>query len=473
MRTKVPAKPSIYLALCFFIFSVPIVWSQVSGHDWQRIAQVVIAFVSLVASIGYLKRQPGASLLKANARLCFGLIACLGVMSAAGSHQPSWAFIEIALLLACCCVVCTLAIEHRRLGLVFDRVVFFFIVILCSVKVFQFLCATAAVFGSGVGILDTTLLFEGFSNWRTYGQFQTFTLPVLALPLLLPSSGRTVKNWIFALLACWWMIAICGGTRGTWFGMAVACSVLSCISRRGRLWSAWQLAAAATGCLLYWLVFALMPSWLGIKALNFVSDRLTTNLSAREIIWQQAWEMIRAHPLLGYGPMHFADIPNYVAAHPHQSVLQWACEWGIPSTLLIIWLVLRGCGATAALIHKKAASVEATDILRLCLFASLVGALAQSMVDGVIVMPYSQLWLCLIVGWLMGIHEWKVAPTLAPAFLPIVWLIAAALSIAILGYAVIRDFPHLEDQQRQYAHDFGGNFQPRFWMQGVIASKAL
>lgn len=90
----------------------------------------------------------------------------------------------------------------------------------------------------------------------------------------------------------------------------------------------WQLAALLGGLLLYWLVFKVLADHLGIEIANAASDRLTTSLSGRGPIWWQAWHMLVERPWLGFGPMHFADIPNSIAAHPHQAILQWTSEWG-------------------------------------------------------------------------------------------------------------------------------------------------
>ena len=104
-------------------------------------------------------------------------------------------------------------------------------------------------------------------------------------------------------------------------------------------------------------------------------------------------------------------------------------------------------------------------------FASLIGALTQSMVDGVIVMPYSQLWLSIVVGWLMGIHEWPVTRQPFGLWRRQLWVTVMVLAIGFLGYVAIRDFPNLEARKEQFGRDFGGNYQPRFWQQGVIATR--
>ena len=158
------------------------------------------------------------------------------------------------------------------------------------------------------------------------------------------------------------------------------------------------------GLLLYWLLFTVLAGYSGLELSSGAGDRLTTSLSGRGPIWWQAWHMIVERPWLGFGPMHFADIPNVIAAHPHQAILQWASEWGVPSALCVIALVWRGGWATLGVLRERRLSMQRTDLLRLCLFAALVAALVQSMVDGVIVMPISQLWLALVVGWLLALH---------------------------------------------------------------------
>ncbi|MFK3799878.1 O-antigen ligase family protein [Pseudomonas sp. NPDC088444] len=401
----------------------------------------------------------------------FGLIVMLAGFSSFYSDKPDWALCEVSLALACCAISCSVAEFRRGDGVFLDGGLITFIFAICLIKTLQFLISTLAGFVTSNGTLDLALLVEGFSNRRFYGQFQTFTLPLLAVPLLLPGLRRSTKAWVLALLGIWWLIAIVGGTRGTWLGMAVAGAVMLACGPQGVRWLRWQVIAAFAGLVLYWVLFSVLADFLGIELVNSASGRLTTTLSARDVLWSQAWEMIRAKPLLGFGPMHFANIHNPIAAHPHQAILQWASEWGLPSTILVGWLVLRGVWAVFRHIRTKSASSERVDLLRICLFASLVGALTQSMVDGVIVMPYSQLWLSIVVGWLMGIHEWPIGRPSFGLWRRQLWGTAMALAIGFLGYVAIRDFPNLEARNEQFGRDFGGNYQPRFWQQGVIATK--
>ena len=91
------------------------------------------------------------------------------------------------------------------------------------------------------------------------------------------------------------------------------------------------------------------------------------------------------------------------------------------------------------------------------------------MVDGVTVMPNSQVWLALLIGWLMALHVWRAPAT--PA-LPLGWEIWKGLSVLAVGLLIVialRDVPHIAQAQQQYLGAEGDHLQPRFWAQGVIA----
>nr|WP_246356480.1 O-antigen ligase family protein [Pseudomonas gingeri] len=443
-------------------------WRGLDGHTIQRIGQLSIGVILIFPR---LSRKSPFSPIDRTTYIAAGLVFAAGTISISMAHQPLWAGVEIAVA-AICFAIAEIISGIRRTGMTnLDRLLILFVVFICAFKSIDFAARALHFFVNGTGLLDTDSLLGGFSNKRFYGQFQTFTLPLLVLPLLLVTTKRSAQAWVFLLLSFWWLIAISGGTRGTWLGMGVAGVVMWVAGQPGRRWLTWQLPAAATGLLFFWLIFAVLTDYLGIEVRNFAGARLTTTLSARDVLWQQAWDMIRERPWLGFGPMHFADIHNPIAAHPHQAILQWASEWGVPSTLLVMWLVGRGLWATFRLIRERADSSDPVDLLRVCLFASLIGALTQSMVDGVIVMPYSQLWLSLVVGWLMGIHVWKGEPAKPHAFIHWSWMGISTAAVLFLVYVVIRDVPHLDERNRLYQEQYGGHFQPRFWTQGVIAIK--
>lgn len=458
------------LFLFCLLMVLPITLPVFGTHDWQRAFQCTIAISS---SIVLLIHRECISLLTNVGARGHGiavLLMALAIASVMRSHQPVWALTELALVVSCVGICLAVGLERQLSGASLDKPLIWLVLAICAIKCLQFAAASLAGLSSDLSTIDVDMLLEGFANRRFYGQFQTFTLPLLALPLLAGEYGRKARTWIFTLLAAWWMIAITGATRGTWLGMAAAGFVLFGCGAQGRRWVRWQGLAMLVGLVLYSLVFVVLCGWLGITVTNSASDRMTTSLSARDIIWLQAWDMIKAQPLLGAGPMQFADLYNQIAAHPHQAILQWASEWGIPSALLVGGLVARGLIATFVLIRQKCSPEVPVHLLRLCLFASLIGALTQSMVDGVIVMPYSQLSLTITAGWLLAIHDRHAQPQHAVRFFGL-WVTGVMMAVSFFAYTVMRDFPHLEERKEQFRHDFGGNYQPRFWQQGVIASQ--
>jgi putative inorganic carbon (HCO3(-)) transporter len=440
-----------------------------SGHDWQRVVQIAVGLCAVVYGLSLWPVMRFGRLVDRPSALGLTLILLFGLVSSLLAHQPLWALTELALVITCVATAAAFAWVRRHGDESLDRLLMLVVVLLCLIKSIQYLYAGVLAFTSGEAVMSTDLLLSGFSNKRFYGQFQTFTLPLLTLPLLLSNATRPARAMVFALLCVWWLIAITGGTRGTWLGLGVAGMVLAFLGPCGRRWLAWQLAAVGCALMLYWLLFTALAAYLGIDVSDVAADRLTTSLSGRGPIWWQAWGMIVERPWLGFGPMHFADIANDIAAHPHQAILQWACEWGVPSTLCMVVLALRGGWATVTLMRERTLSMARIDLLRLCLFASLVGASTQAMVDGVIVMPNSQLWLALVVGWLMALHVWQTPQSIS-APLPLgAWMAASVLAVGLLVYVAIRDVPQLTERNQHYVGSSKVHLQPRFWAQGVIA----
>ena len=465
MSLSVPQRGSIflYLAACLLALGICLPFS---GHDWQRMVQIALGVCAVVYGLLIARAERCVDRPTALGLL---LIVALGLISSLMANQPLWALTELAMVVSCAAIAVAFSQVRRHGDESLDRVLILMVLALCLIKSIQYVYAGVLAFSSGAPVLDTDRLLSGFSNKRFYGQFQTFTLPLLALPLLLPNVARPARAMVFTLLCLWWLIAIAGGTRGTWLGMGAAGLVLMFLAPSGRRWLAWQATALCCALLLYWLVFMVLTGYLGVELSNGAADRLTTSLSGRGPIWLQAWHMILGRPWLGFGPMHFADIANDIAAHPHQAILQWASEWGMLSTLCVVVLVSRAGWATVGVLRARAQSVAAEDLLRLCLFAALVGAITQAMVDGVIVMPNSQLWLALVVGWLMALHVWRTPSTPPLLLLHKAWMAASVLAVGLLVFIALRDGPHLTERIQHYVGSSKVHLQPRFWAQGVIA----
>lgn len=228
----------------------------------------------------------------------------------------------------------------------------------------------------------------------------------------------------------------------------------------------WQLLAAALGLAMYWLLFYSLPPLLGMEV--GVENRLDnlSSLSGREVIWRLAWEYMLAHPWLGVGPMHFAALPNPVGAHPHNAILQLLAEWGIPAALAAVVLALGGLIAFARPLRQK------VDVLRLALLTSLLAACVQSMVDGVIVIPYTQTWLAVLAGWALGVHwSGQPVPQASPSrFISSGLRVGAVLALGLLIWGVWPEILNRPEATAAYLehHD---SLVPRYWAQGWIDTR--
>ena len=447
-----------------------------SWHDEQRLAQLFLflAFVILVWTT-----SPRHSLISAvfslrrALRVCLVCVFVLGAISAALAPMPDQAALEWAsfmMLLAC---TFGLAGVRRVFAERFDY---------CALVV---VVASATVYTAGVAVaylatfiermpLHVWELFHGFSNLRFFGHFQSMTLPLLVVPSLLWTLKPYQRIGLFVLSSAWWMLAIASGTRGTWLAMMVAITVGMICGRLGRVWVLKLVVCALSGFAAYFFLFNILPPLFDISVIGLAGSRFSdiSSLSGREVLWRAAVDMLKAHPLLGVGPMHFSYFPNGVAAHPHSSVLQWAAEWGTPSALLAIYCVQSSIAAMIVRIRAEAG--ESRNFLRIALLASIAAAITQSLVDGVIVMPYSQMWLAAIAGWAIGQHleaEIDYPASRGRPYLEIVTALFLAICGGLIMNAVYPQVLDLKEQQDAFMLGHGGVVQPRFWEQGRLDTK--
>ncbi|WP_417283049.1 O-antigen ligase family protein [Comamonas sp.] len=461
------------------LVSLP-VWSWLpaeSWHDAQRTGQILI--ITLAISIGVVsgafRWQP--YFVVRPVRRAIAVIAMLGLCSAALAHQPHWALVEWVTFWGSLGLGWMVVVTHHRFKSEdADRVLLASGFLVCGLLSIKFMTTYLATILDATAPMDAWLLFSGFDNVRFFGQFSTLTLPLLAMPLLSGAWLGRFRYLVISVFVLWWVQAIASGTRGTWLGMAVAAVGLAFSGRAGRRWASMQMAGAASGLVACWILMDWLPSLMGLDVVRGPGDRLNASLSGREAIWRQAIEMIVHKPLLGFGPMHFADIANPIAAHPHQAWLQWASEWGVPSAILVSGVVSYALWAAFRRLTAWSQAIEEGPNLYHCLVAAVLASLTQGMVDGVLVMPYTETWLTIISGWLLAIHWQERMPRPDEAacaqsyfVIGVTFILSAATLCAIL----VRDYPTSWAQRRSQVYQNNQHFQPRFWVQGVIAKEVM
>lgn len=472
--------PWILFAVAAFVFLAPNVdfAANLQWHDGQRLAQLaVLAVVMLTLAM------PGAarSLADTWALLAWwirsALLAAfaLGLLSSASAPLPRWALLEWGLLWLLLVVAVGVAAQYRRFGARLDQ------------PLVLLMLATATAYATSVCVVYITMLLIGpdyrqifdirelyvsFSNIRFFGHIQTMMLPFLLLPAMWWGTTRTRRVMLWIVPAIWWLLVVGSGTRGTWVALLVGVVAVALYGRSvGRQWIKWQFAGLLCGLLCYALFILLIPQLLDQPAAFLHRAGDIVSLSLREVLWATAIEFTVQNPLLGVGPMHYAYFATAVAAHPHNAVLQWLAEWGVPAAVLFS-AVCAAAGLTFARHVRRTVDVvgEHQGLTGVALLAALAGAAAQAMVDGVLVMPVSQMLLALLCGWAMGIYLAARAVCRSPVHDALV-MVFTLIAAGMVAYGVAPEIGRIAEREQAYlaAHPLDPRLLPRFWAQGWIS----
>lgn len=452
--------------------------AELSWYDGQRIAQLaVISLLVLVLTASRAKVAFAGAWadLPRWSRRVLGAVFALGIVSAVQAPLPRWALLEWGMSVLLLTTALAVAAARRELGGQMDRmlVLLFFSTALaytvtaCGVYVLMFLVGPAHRLG-----FDMSELYTGFSNIRFFGYVQTMLLPFLLLPALYWGTTWARRTLLWSVPAVWWMLAIGSGTRGTWVALMVGViAVLWVGGGCGRRWAFWQFGGFLSGLTAYALFVLGIPQLFELPGSFLHRTGDIISLSLREVIWSLAWQFSSEHPWLGVGPMHFAYGENAVAAHPHNAVLQWLAEWGIPAGLLFTGLwAASGIAFTAYVDRAAEEGEERTRLFRVALLAALSGASAQAMVDGILVMPVSQMLLVLLAGWAMGMMPRRHSiPGIGIVERTLLGFTVVVASMTVV-FGVVPEIGDLAGRQKVYLEGLyeSGRLLPRFWTQGWI-----
>lgn len=453
--------------VCFLPLFNP---SLFEWHDQQRIGQIVIYSLMLSGAL-WVNILSGFKFYLTP--VFFALIFLLfGLLSVAYSLHPARGVVEFCLLVASFCfsfviyrLCCLFNVSANFLLGLMARVV-------CAGLVIHFYVSYFAAWVNPDLVFHPYNLITGFSNIRFQGQFFTLAVPVLllTLPYVPQKYVQSVRmlDWFLAL-SCIIMVVI-AGTRGSIVGWLFACVVGAWLGGQSRAFAVRFLGLCIAGYALAWLMqnalYWANPSNGG--ALFRMASANALGLSGREIIWSLAWQQFLLHPWLGIGPMHFAALGSPVAAHPHQIVLQLLSEWGLPVTALIMWVVSRWFFQSGKKL-KHITQLQA-PFVGVYLFFALTASMMQAMVDGVLVMPYTQLWLFLLAGWAVAVfsdpspsmHAQSV--TTVQRAVSLAFVLVYAVSIVVLMGAVYEGWSSLHSE----AYIQSACNLPRFWVSGCL-----
>jgi len=181
------------------------------------------------------------------------------------------------------------------------------------------------------------------SHWMTFGGEEMFALLMVTAFLLFACIARK-RAWLWLLCAFLMALALLlGFTRSIWLASAGAGIYL--------LWFWKRILAAALPVVLL-LIALLAPASIRERFSSLLRPGKTDSNQHRIVTWRTGLRMIRAHPWCGVGPEEVkvqfnsyvpADVPRPLPegwyGHLHNIYLQYAAERGIPTMLLMLWML--------------------------------------------------------------------------------------------------------------------------------------
>ncbi|HLK62467.1 MAG TPA: O-antigen ligase family protein [Bryobacteraceae bacterium] len=182
------------------------------------------------------------------------------------------------------------------------------------------------------------------SHWNTFSAQEMFALIMLGSFLLFAPGVRKRPLWIASagLLA---LAVLLAETRAVWVATAVASLYLIWFWRR------WLVLLVPV---LIVVVYFLSPGVIRERFTSLIRPKEVDSNEFRRVTRRTGLRMIEAHPLLGLGPegprYHFDDYVPEDVPHPrpegwyghlHNIYLQYAAERGIPTMLMMMWMLLQ------------------------------------------------------------------------------------------------------------------------------------
>ena len=187
------------------------------------------------------------------------------------------------------------------------------------------------------------------SHWNTYSAEEMFALIMLGAFLFFAPGARK-RSWVWILSAVLMSFAVLlGETRAIWLCTAGAGLYL--------VWF-WKRRLVLLVPVVVVLAFVVSPPAIRERFTSILQPREVDSNRFRIVSWRTGIRMIEKHPLLGLGPEevnrlvnpHFddyipADIPRPLPSgwygHMHNIYIQYAAERGIPTMLVMMWMLIR------------------------------------------------------------------------------------------------------------------------------------
>lgn len=454
---------------------------EIWPYDVKRLLQLLVLVIILSTALLHRElRQAFCAQVGAVPvwiRGCLGVIFSLGVLSALVNAKSALHLMnslsEVALMFLLVAAVLVIAALRRLAGELLEQVSLGLLALTAMAVGLQEVMGVFAAKLAGLPFrFEVALLHYSFP--RFYNQVQSWIIPAMAALPLLFVSHRLARALAWVALSLSWFVVFLTAARGTTVGLLGAFTLGLCFlpAIRKRLLIT-QGSCLLAGLGLYLLLFfspiagsvGESSSIDGAGDIGTVYQQklgrpVNTSSGRLEWLWPNALEDIKAHPLIGKGPMNYACTEFRGFGHPHNFLLQVAAEWGLPVVLLV-------CAVVAGLITRAFAQCRGRkDGVAAFLLLGVVAASIHALFSGVMTMPASQVAGLLVGGLLIG--RLSEPENSVERRLPLVVLFAAAelaLAVLLLGLFEVRTMTVRSEQLSP-----GESLHPRMWQDSRVCS---
>ncbi|MDX1637847.1 MAG: O-antigen ligase family protein [Balneolaceae bacterium] len=477
---------SWFLVITILVIAPSFSITGFSYFDQKKITQFGVLFFNSVVFIYFFLKYQLVDVSE-KTHLAFWGILFLLLISSLLAPLPHWALIQIGwylLILELLILFTFLYLKNQEQFLKSFLIGILLMVVLYSIRVY-------ADYISGLfndnwsvwpeqhkvvytrdGIVLNPSAHLGFNHVRFFNHMQTWTLPLLVFAYqyfrekLIPG----IRYLFLGFIGTWWMLVFAADARGTMVASLISILFIGVVFReKSKKFLRIYFATTVVGLLLYYVLFY-FPQSGGREILSRFGD------SGRLDVWLYSIQQIFNNPMFGLGPMHFSYMGNNPPwSTPHNIILQSAAEWGIPATLLAIYLVFSGFYKfVKQSLADRIFENDSLVLLRITLVTSLLAALTHSMVSGIFNSSLSQLIMVIVVAMAIGDFYRHSDKNLfqkrkkrsAPSLLVTVMLVVNSIFV---GFHVSQDIPHLDNRKREFFTRYNDyTLYPRFWHQGMI-----
>ena len=394
----------VFLALIVLSPSMRILPTDIYLHDAQRLVSLTfLAVVLIYFSLNTVSLGNSLPISK-NLRIAFYSLLVLGVISTALSHYPRHAVLEVSIFASLCYVAlftAELFLDNKQ-----NFIKQFIYVLWASLLIFMF----GVYVGYIVAFVNITPMqwpqpMIGFTSICSFNQYQLWSIALINLPLLAFDIKQSTKRWLIIALTFWWALLFYSASRGVLVAWFVGIILTALVYKK----LAWpflkiQMVNISTGFVAYYVLFKLLPSLQQQSVIATTIWRDST--SDRIALWDMCLKMMEYHPFVGIGPMHYHWYDS-TGTHPHNSVLQLGAEWGMPALMIMLGIAAYGLYCWYKKFNANALNLlpKLDCNLSIILFFTIITNAAYSLVDGVIVMPISQVLMFSIIGMMIGQYQ--------------------------------------------------------------------